>query len=188
LRAIFICAWLICIFIRPIAIQAAESFSFTLELPDLTSNSDSSLQNVSASAESKLNVLVFLSPDCPASVSHEAYLKKLKTEFPSAQFTAIYSGSTNDLAGVRKHFKAAAMEFSALHDLRGDLKTKFRVLKTPTAVVLMGSQRVYFGGITNSHTPDRAEKHYLRAALEDLKDGRSVAIPQGRTLGCYIGS
>ncbi len=188
MRAIVFCACLICISVVPNAMLAAESFSFNSELPALLSSKAASTHRLSVNSESGLSVILFLSPDCPASVAHEPYLEKLRAEYSFAKFSAIYSGSNETLPKVRAHFNSANLNFPVLHDRHGELRRKFKVLKTPTVVVLRGPRREYFGGVTDSHRPDRAGIEYLRAALEDLKDGRTVATPQGHTLGCYIGS
>lgn len=135
----------------------------------------------------KATVVVFLSAKCPCSNSHIVELKSLRQDYPEFQFLAIHSNLDEDLELSKKYFQDLQLNFSVLQDVDQKWADTFKAFKTPHAFVLSSNgETLYQGGVSNSrHLPD-SDRKYLREALEDLKNGKPIKTPEGRTLGCSI--
>lgn len=143
---------------------------------------------VSVSAkDKKALVIVFLSAKCPCSDSHVKELKKLHAEYPEFAFVAVHSNAdeTKDLAN--KYFQQVKIPFPIIEDQNSLLANTYNALKTPHAFVVMPDGKiVYQGGVSSSNNFNKAERKFLREALEDIQHNHSVRTPTGRTLGCVI--
>jgi len=135
----------------------------------------------------KGTVVLFLSAKCPCSRSHESDLDKLSKEFPEVKFVAIHSNSdeNEELSGF--HFKESGLSFPVIRDEKAKIADEFRALKTPHAFVVGPKGECWFdGGVDDSKDASKAKKHYLKAALTDLREGREPKEKTVRTLGCVI--
>lgn len=132
-------------------------------------------------------VVVFVSAKCPCSNSHIAELKELASQFKEFQFFGVHSNIDETKEMTESYFKKADLPFPLVHDHKAALADELKAYKTPHAFVLSPDGEIlYQGGVTNSSNAPKATEHFLKAALEDLKDGRKVKIANGRTLGCVI--
>ncbi len=136
---------------------------------------------------SKGTVVLFLSAKCPCSRSHETSLEALAKEFPEVKFVAVHSNAdeNEELSGF--HFKEAGLSFPVIRDQNARIADEFRALKTPHAFVVGPKGECWFdGGVDDTKDAAKATKHYLKAALTDLRDGREPKEKTVRTLGCVI--
>lgn len=131
-------------------------------------------------------VLVFLSAVCPCSNSHVQELNSLSKAHPEFLFVGIHT-NLEEKTLTQKYFQAVNLPFPILRDQSGKLATELKALKTPHAFVIQAKDKiVYQGGVSSSHDSSKADHHFLRDALEDLKKKQPVRTPFGRTLGCAI--
>ncbi|KYG61653.1 hypothetical protein AZI86_18315 [Bdellovibrio bacteriovorus] len=132
-------------------------------------------------------VVVFLSAVCPCSNSHVEELKNLSKEFPQFSFVAVHSNTDEDAKTTQEYFKKVAISFPVIQDGEAKIADEFKALKTPHAFVLSrDGKMLYQGGVSSSRDITKADRKFLREALTDLKENRSVQTPEGRTLGCTI--
>lgn len=134
-------------------------------------------------------VVVFLSPKCPCSLSHESHLKALSRRYSKLgfKFLGVYSASRDLVAGAREHFKAVDFDFEVLSDDDFSLANRFGAISTPHAFVLSPSgETLYAGGVSDSSDFGRSEDHYLDRALESIQSGKLPSRRQTRALGCVI--
>jgi hypothetical protein len=132
-------------------------------------------------------VVVFLSNVCPCSISHTLELTSLARQFQNFKFIGIHSNRDEKLEDAKIFFAKAGLPFSVLQDEKTVIADRFRANKTPHVfIVNANGQLVYKGGVTDSRDFLRAERHYLREALEDLSAGREVKTRETRSLGCAI--
>lgn len=133
-------------------------------------------------------VILFLSAQCPCSKSHIGEIKKLSEEFSDFLFVGINSNLNEDRDLAEKYFSKTQFSFPMIKDQKTVLADLYKAYKTPHAFVVQADGKVaYQGGVSSSHEFERAEKKYLREALEDLQNNKPVRRPEGRTLGCAIG-
>lgn len=132
-------------------------------------------------------VVIFLSSKCPCSDSHIAELQELSHQFSDFEFVGIHSNMDEDLESSKKYFQQKKLNFAIIQDKNTQLADQFKAFKTPHAFVLNPKgQILYQGGVTNSAQFSRANKKFLREALEDIRANKAVRTPEGRTLGCVI--
>ncbi|GIL18542.1 MAG: hypothetical protein BroJett040_22930 [Oligoflexia bacterium] len=162
----------------------AIQISPTLELQNIKT---SSLEKQILAPEKKGTVMVFLSARCPCSESHEGLLKKMSEEYADFQFIGIHANQDEDPKIVQAHFQKSEIPFPVLHDPKAKLADQLKAFKTPHAFILSSKGEVLFsGGVTDSHVGDEAQENYLKAAMNDIRQGKSVQKPLVRSLGCVI--
>ncbi|MBS1960364.1 MAG: redoxin domain-containing protein [Bdellovibrionales bacterium] len=145
-------------------------------------------KTVKASVENKKGlVVVFLSAVCPCSNSHVAELTKISNEYPDFNFIAIHSNANEEVAVAKNYFTDKKLPFPVIQDSKAKLADEFKALKTPHVYVVRPNGEIaYQGGVTNSADCSKADKNFLRDALDDIKQSHVVRTPSGRTLGCVI--
>jgi hypothetical protein len=132
-------------------------------------------------------VVVFLSARCPCSNSHVVALKELAAAHPDFSFVGVHANSDEPKTETVEYFKKAALPFPVLQDTGGKLAARLRALKTPHAFLIAPSGEIlYRGGVSDSRDYAKAKQKFLSAALAEVHDGKPVANPAGRTLGCVI--
>lgn len=133
--------------------------------------------------QTRPGVVVFLSPTCPCSRSHEAALTELAKQHPGVDFLGVVSGDAPESAA---HFRAGALPFPVIAEKNHEWADALGALNTPHAFVIHHGEVVYRGGVDDSRQADRAKRHYLRDALTDIEAGRAVANAETRAVGCAI--
>lgn len=143
---------------------------------------------VHVSSEGKKGlVVVFLSAKCPCSDSHVAELKSLAKDYPEFKFVAVNSNTDETMEQSQEYFKRVQFEFPVVKDKNLEIADRFKAFKTPHAfVVSEKGDIVYQGGVSSSRQFATADRKFLREALVNLHDGKAVATPESRTLGCVI--
>lgn len=132
-------------------------------------------------------VTVFLSAKCPCSNSHIQELTELAKVYPEFQFIGVHSNVDEDEKLTKAYFETTSLPFPVLQDENTKIADKLGAVKTPHAFVMDPEGKLlYKGGVSNSHDAIRADRKYLREALQNLKENKPVKTPEGRTLGCAI--
>lgn len=163
--------------------SSAGEYPSTVEGTDLISQKSLSF---SASVEKPL-VIVFLSAKCPCSDSHISELNNLTEKFKDLSFVAIHSNADEDKNLAKNYFTLAKLAFPIISDSEFKLANQFKALKTPHSFVINSTgEALYRGGVSDSADCTKAEKLYLRSALEDIAAKRPVKVAIGRALGCNI--
>lgn len=161
-----------------IGASSAQAVPLALRGTDLRTG-----QSIEWSASSQPAVVVFLSPQCPCSRSHEPALAQLAKRHPDVAFLGIVSGEST---GAAEHFRQAGLPFPVIGESGYDWADAFGALNTPHAFLIASGEVVYRGGVDDSRQVERASRHYLQEALADVKAGRKVAKSEARAVGCAI--
>ena len=164
---------------------AAETSVAKIAGQDLMSGQEKS---VSLTEAGKVGtVVVFLSAKCPCSASHEVLLKDLAEKNHEIQFVAIHSNSDEPDDLTLEHFKPVALPFPVIRDEKSKYANEMKALKTPHAFLFNSSgEKVYEGGVTDTHIASNAKHQYLADAITALRAGKKPDVAYGRTLGCVI--
>jgi hypothetical protein len=130
----------------------------------------------------KHSVVVFLSPQCPCSVSHEPVLADLARQYPQIPFVGVVSNAS---AGIDKHY--ATMPFPILQESAHVWADGFGALNTPHVFLVNADGKVvYQGGVDDSRDVARAKRGYLAEALSEVSQDKPVSVNASRPLGCAI--
>ncbi len=142
-------------------------------------------RDVALLRDERVTVLIFVSAKCPCSMSHAEEISALAKDFPDFRFIGINSNSNETKEMAAKYF--SGFPFPVLKDEKAALADEFKAVKTPHAFILNAKgEKLFQGGVSSSSTFARAERKWLREALEDLSAKRAVRTPLARTLGCSI--
>jgi peroxiredoxin len=132
-------------------------------------------------------VVVFMSARCPCSKSHEATLKNLATQFPKVRFIGVHSNQDEPESEAKAHFEKIALPFPVLQDVGANIANHLGALKTPHTFILDSKgNKLFSGGVDDSHLAQNSKKQYLVAALNAVVEGRKPDPAEVRTLGCII--
>lgn len=168
-------------------------FAFSLSasaVPQMTSIEGTSLltgATIQVDGSRRGLVIIFLSAKCPCSASHNMELRDLAQNYTDFSFVAVHSNIDEGKAFSKAYFEKAAFPFPVIQDESAQLADRLQALKTPHAFIFgSNGDLLYQGGVSNSKDCTKADRKFLREALEDLQAGKTVRTPEGRTLGCAI--
>lgn len=133
-------------------------------------------------------VVVFMSAKCPCSRSHEKMVQALARDYGEVRFVGVHSNADEAEGMARSYFTKAEWSFPIVNDPQSKIADAFGALKTPHVFIVAadGKTLLYQGGLTDSHQANRAEKTYLKVALDSIRAGKKPDPVETRTLGCYI--
>jgi peroxiredoxin len=139
-------------------------------------------------------VLAFLGTECPLAKLYSPRLQAMNDELSSkgVAFLAINSNQQDSLTEVAAHARVHGVKFPVLKDLGNRVADRIGVTRTPEIVVLDRKRVVrYHGRIDDQYgvgySRDEPQEHFLKDAINDLLDGRNVAVAETEVVGCYIG-
>jgi len=140
-------------------------------------------------------VLVFTTTDCPISNRYAPAIQRLAARFAKQGigFTLVYPVATDTPTAVRSHLKKYGYELPAVRDTAQELVKHTGVQVTPeVAVIGAGGRVLYRGRIDDRYVElgkDRAQPtdHTLERALDAVVQGKPVAAPETRAVGCFLG-
>ena len=150
-----------------------------------------------AQGTGRINVLLFVSSDCPISNGYAPALQKICSAYArqGVACSLFYEDAAIEPAAVRAHLKEFGYSgIPAAIDAGASVARQVKATVTPQAVVIDASGRVrYRGRIDNRYLdlgkPRRVvTAHDLEAALDAVLAGRAVATPDTPAVGCYIAS
>jgi thiol-disulfide isomerase/thioredoxin len=138
--------------------------------------------------------LVFITPDCPIANFYQPTLRKLGGEFADRGVPLIMIHSDPEVTADAAERHVAKFEIAAPVILDHDQSIARRVdaKVTPEAIIVDRAGKIlYRGRIDNFYEAlgrkrRAATEHDFRNALAAVADGRSVANPVTKALGCHI--
>jgi thiol-disulfide isomerase/thioredoxin len=162
--------------------------------PDLfhSDGSPNDLDNLLATG--KINVFVFMSPECPVCISAVDELKRVNDFIVNTDinFYLVYPGTYYDIDAIKNFHHFYQLEIPFAWDKRNSFVKRFKAKVTPEVFLLSSSGDVVYSGAINDKVEylgakkQIASKNYLMNALMVTLNG---GIPDpARTLpvGCYI--
>lgn len=139
-------------------------------------------------------VLVFLFPDCPVANRYSPEITAIFDDYreKGVAFYRVYAGSHIDAEAVETHTREYRHQFPAVLDPELELVRLTGAKVTPEAVVYDADGRQHYRGRINNRYVDfgqyrpEATVHDLRDALDAVLEGRPVAEPVTRAIGCFL--
>src|SRR5262245_22500653 len=176
--------------------EAAPTVGSTLALSALRLvDLDDKPFDLKSSSTGKARVVVFTRSDCPISNRFAPEVRKLFDDFHSkgVDFFLIYVDPKEKPQVIREHLRAYEYQCAGLRDPEHKLVAQTGATVTPEAAVFDGKWQMTYRGRINDQYEDVGEsrasstKHDLREAIEATLDGRPIAEPITKAVGCYIG-
>ncbi|MGD9635138.1 MAG: redoxin domain-containing protein [Pirellulales bacterium] len=139
-------------------------------------------------------VAIFTRSDCPISNRYAPEVRRLYEEFQplGVEFALIYVDPRETPEAIRTHLKEYNYPCAALRDPEHELATATGATVTPEAIVFDRSHDVVYRGRINDLFVDfgksrpEATTHDLEDAIRATLEGRSVAQPVTKAVGCLI--
>ena len=145
-------------------------------------------------APARARVLVFVRTDCPISSRYAPELHRIADEFRSrgVSFWLVYPDPAETSAAIAKHLSEYRYGWPALRDPEKVLVKRARVTIAPEAAVFNASgSLVYHGRIDDrvagfGKARPSASRHDLEDAIAATLEGKPVAEPVTRAIGCFL--
>ncbi len=160
---------------------------------------DGSLINVSPES-SGITVYEWFNPGCPfvKKIYKDDYMSKLQEEYIQKGVKWYVINSTNkdhsdfipkeDRVAFKAKMKIA--NATMVYDADGTLGTLMKAKTTPNLFVFKDGEQVYSGAIDDApdtdSDPSKAEKQYLKLAIDSSLAGEKVETERTRPYGCSI--
>jgi len=166
---------------------------------------DFKLKNVDGSTVSLANydnakgfIVIFTCNHCPYSVAYEDRIIALDTEFKGEGYPVIAINPNNpelyesdSFENMKIRAKEKGFTFPYLIDANQTIFPKYGATKTPHVYVLQKESRgnvvKYIGAIDNNYgDAQKANKHYVKDAINALLRGEEVKVTETKAIGCSI--
>ncbi|MCH2583959.1 MAG: redoxin domain-containing protein, partial [Planctomycetes bacterium] len=141
----------------------------------------------------KVDVVIFITNDCPIANSYAPEIKSIIGEYSSrgAGFFLVHVDPDLGLEKAKKHAADFGYENAILRDPRHVLGSELEADVTPEAFVIGKSGILYRGRIDDLYADlgkkrRQARTRDLRDALDAVLSGEAVENPTTRAVGCYI--
>jgi len=157
--------------------------------PDFTLSDTNGEVHSLKSYRGRIAVVGFLGVACPISNAYNERIRAIVSDYAgkNVAFLGINSNFDEQVQMIREHAAGNKLTFPILKDEGSRVADIYSAERTPEMFVVDrdGVLR-YRGRIDNSQETRRVKRNDLRAALDELIDGKPVTIPEARAFGCLI--
>lgn len=166
------------------------------KLKSATNNKNLSLSDYK---EAKGFIIVFTCNKCPMAKLYTKRMNELNLKYSKQGIALLAINSMDTLAYAEESFKrmqkkakSESFNFPYLQDKKQTVVKQFGATHTPQSFVIWKNKKGIFdikyqGAIDdNASEPEKAEHHYLTAAVDELLSGKSVTNPKSESFGCRI--
>jgi len=152
---------------------------------------DGKSHSLSDCKEAKAVVVVFTCNHCPVAKEYQERLIALQKDYKDkgVQVVAICvsKGDADNLEAMKERAESASFNFSYIYDPTQQVGRDYGAKCTPHAFVLDKDRKLaYVGAIDDSMEQEKVQKHYIRAALDSLLEGKAPATTTTSPVGCGI--
>jgi hypothetical protein len=197
---------LVLVLVVGLALLSAVMFTVAEELPRRSGTTEPDISNLVikdvqgvshkplAAADQKATVLFFLMAECPIGNAYAPEINRIAASYAArgVRSYVVYVEDDLAIAAARQHAHDHRFKIPALLD-PGHRLVKFTgVTVSPEVAVLAPDNTVLYHGRIDDRaaafgksrvTPSRRD---LRLALDAILDGKPVATPVTKAIGCYI--
>lgn len=145
--------------------------------------------------DAKGYIVIFTCNHCPYAKAYESRIIDLHKKYQPLGYPVIAINPNDKTVqpqdsydNMVKRAKEKNFPFVYLYDESQEIATTFGATKTPHVFLLDKDRKVrYIGAIDdNSEEPEAVKEKYLENALSALMQGKAVAVPETKALGCTI--
>ena len=152
-------------------------------------NYDGNIYTLSEVKDAKAVVIMFWSTQCPNVQAYNDRINELVSTYQQKGFVfwAINSNNTESSAEVAAHSSKNNYVFPVLKDENSKVADLFGATRTPEVFVLNSNREIlYHGRIDDNRDIKLVTTHDLQNALDDIYNGRDVAVKTTKQFGCTI--
>ena len=155
---------------------------------------DGRTQTPLAQPDKKATVLFFLLPDCPVSNSYAPEIQRICVAYEAKKIAAFVVHADPDVTveQAKKHAKEYGLSCPVLLDPTHVLAKKAGVKMAPEVAVLGPDCKVLYRGRIDDWYVDYGKRRGeptqrdLRNALDAILQGKAIATPTTKVIGCYL--
>ncbi len=141
--------------------------------------------------DAKAVVVVFTCNHCPVATAYQERLVALQKDYKDkgVQVVAISvnKGEADGLDAMKVRAVSAGFNFPYLYDPTQQVGRDYGATCTPHVFLLNKDRKLaYMGAIDDEMHAEKVQKHYLRAALDAVLEGKTPETPVTRQTGCAI--
>ena len=144
--------------------------------------------------EGRINVIVFITADCPISNSYAPELAALAKDLAGKPATIYLVHTERDLSPAKAaaHAKEYGLAMPVLLDPERRLVGAVGATVTPEAAVITHGGKIAYLGRIDDRNPalgvrkPEASQRDLRDAIDAALGGRTIAIPRTKAVGCIM--
>ena len=143
--------------------------------------------------EKKLQVIVFLSPECPLCRNYTLTLNQLYKQYGDhVRFTGIVPGKAYTAADVKEFTDKYKITWPIYIDTGKTISSVLQAKVTPEAYLLRGQKKVYYHGSIDNWIKElggasaRPTVFYLRDAIDETLADKPVHTAYNKPVGCLI--
>lgn len=148
-----------------------------------------------AFVNNKILVVIFSCNHCPYVQAYEERIKYIKSDFNNKGVQVITISSNDAVKYPEDSFEQMKIRsdekkfnFLYLYDEDQSVAKAFDATHTPEVFVFDESRNLaYHGKIDdNWQEPEKVKRRYLRDALDEILEGKTVSVPETYSIGCTI--
>jgi peroxiredoxin len=147
-----------------------------------------------AQTDKKATVLFFLLPDCPVSNAYAPEIKRICKDYEAKKVAVFLVHADPDVSAelAKKHAKEFGYTCPVLRDPNHVLVKASGVKMAPEVAVLGPDNKVLYRGRIDDLYVDYGKRRPaptqrdLRDALDAILQGKSVATPTTKVIGCHL--
>jgi len=144
--------------------------------------------------DKKATVFLFLLPDCPISNAYAPEIKRIAADYEAKKIAVFVVHADPDVTAeqARKHAKAFGLTCPVLLDPTHVLVKASGATMAPEAAVIGPDRSVLYRGRIDDWYADYGKRRGeptqrdLRNALDAILQGKTVATPLTKVIGCYL--
>ncbi len=141
-----------------------------------------------------VRVFLFVRTDCPISNRYAPELRRIAGEFKgqSVDFWLVYSDRSEKPASIQQQISDYKLPGQAVLDPHQELAKRAEATVSPQAAVFDHAGRLMYSGRIDDRFADvgksrpSASTHDLEEAITDTLQGKPIAHPRTRAVGCFL--
>jgi peroxiredoxin len=141
--------------------------------------------------DAKAVLVVFTCNHCPVAKAYEDRLIEIDRDYKDLGVALVAINVNNleadKLPAMKERAEEKGFEFQYLYDPSQNIGRAYGATVTPHAFILDGKRKVaYMGAIDDNQNAEKAEKHYVRDALDAVVAGNKPEPAKTKQFGCGI--
>lgn len=144
-------------------------------------------------ANTKLEAIVFVAPQCPISEAILLNLNEISEEYDTGKLKIklVIPGELYSRAEIDSFVAVNKIKHEILVDSQAVLVKKYNASITPEVFLISADKIIYSGAIDdraldNEIIRQSAKHHYLRDAIQQTFNAEEVKVKKTKAVGCYI--
>jgi peroxiredoxin len=151
-------------------------------------NIDGKMISLDSYDNAKGYIVIFTCNNCPYAKAYQERIADLQNEYATKGFPVIAINTSDSMEDIQTRAKEMSYPFPYLHDETQDVSRSYGATKTPHVFVLKKDKTVaYIGAIDNNYkNAEKADKHYVKDAVNALLKNKSLEVTNTKAIGCTI--